>query len=127
MIARSMSRILVIDDNRDMRDLMRVVLEGAGYSVDLAGDGEAGLQAQRRQPADVVITDLFMPNRDGFETLEQLRTEYPEVKVLVVSGGGVKARGPGYLFTAREVGAHAVLAKPFDNEALLGAVRGLLR
>lgn len=122
-----MSRILVIDDNRDMRDLMRVLLENEGYTVELAGDGDAGLDAQRREPADVVITDLFMPNRDGFETLERLRTEYPEVKVLVVSGGGARARGPGYLFTAREVGAHAVLAKPFDTEALLLAVRGLLQ
>jgi len=121
-----MSRILVIDDNRDTRDLMRVLLEGAGYTVDLASDGEAGLEAQRRQPADVVITDIFMPVRDGLETLEQLRTEYPQVKVLVVSGGGSRVKGPGYLFTAREIGAHAVLAKPFDNEALLGAVRGLL-
>jgi CheY-like chemotaxis protein len=122
-----MSRILVIDDNKDLRDLMRVVLEGAGYTVDLADDGEAGLDAQRRQPADVVITDLFMPNRDGYETLQRLREEYPTVKVLVVSGGGARVRGPGYLFAARESGAHAVLAKPFDNEALLGAVRGLLQ
>jgi DNA-binding response OmpR family regulator len=110
-----------------MRDLMRIVLENAGYTVDLAEDGDAGLEAQDRHPADVVITDIFMPNRDGFETLQRLRTEYPNAKVLVVSGGGAKARGPGYLFTAREIGAHAVLAKPFDNEALLGAVRGLLQ
>ena len=106
---------------------MRVVLEGAGYTVVLADDGDTGLEAQRREPAEVVITDIFMPNRDGFETLERLRSEYPSVKVLVVSGGGARARGPGYLFTAREIGAHAVLAKPFENEALLGAVRGLLR
>ena len=121
------SRILVIDDNRDMRDLMRVVLEGAGYTVVLADDGDAGLEAQRHAPAEVVVTDIFMPNCNGFETLERLRSGYPDAKVLVVSGGGARARGPGYLFTAREIGAHAVLAKPFDNEALLGAVRGLLQ
>jgi len=74
-----------------------------------------------------VITDIFMPNCDGLETLGRLRAEYPDLKVLVVSGGGVRRRESGYLFTAREIGANAVLSKPFENEALLGAVRGLLQ
>jgi CheY-like chemotaxis protein len=122
-----MFRVLVIDDNRDMRDLMRVILEGAGYSVDLAEDGAAGLNAQRVRPADVVITDIFMPNQDGIETIARLRNEHPAVKVVAMSGGGSRAKGQGYLFTAREIGAHAVLAKPFDQQDLLRTVSALLQ
>ncbi|HZS68534.1 MAG TPA: response regulator [Burkholderiales bacterium] len=121
-----MPRILVIDDNRDMRDLLRVVLERDGYAVDVAADGEEGLQIQSARPADVVITDIFMPNRDGLETIGRLRAEHPRVKVLVISGGGDVVRGTSYLSTAREIGAHAVLPKPFDLPALLATVRGLI-
>jgi len=121
-----MPRILVIDDNRDMRDLLRVVLERDGYAVDVAADGEEGLQIQSARPADIVITDIFMPNRDGLETIGRLRAEHPRVKVLVISGGGDVVRGTSYLSTAREIGAHAVLPKPFDLPALLATVRGLI-
>jgi len=121
-----MPRILVIDDNRDMRDLLRVVLERDGYAVEVAADGEEGLRAQSARPADVVITDIFMPNRDGLETIARLRAEHPRAKVLVISGGGDVVRGAGYLSTAREIGAHAVLPKPFELPALLAAVRGLI-
>lgn len=109
-----------------MRDLMRVILEGAGYAVDLAEDGEAGLRALRTQAVDVIVTDIFMPNRDGLELIAQLRADYPAVKVLAVSGGGSVVRGEGYLATAREIGAHSILAKPFDQQDLLRAVSALL-
>ena len=123
----AMRRILIIDDNQDVRELMRAVLEGAGYIVDVASDGDSGIEAQRRQPADIVITDIFMPSRDGLETIECLRAEYPDVKLLVVSGGGWMGRVSDYLSTARDIGANAVLAKPFGADALLNAVRGLLQ
>ena len=120
-----MLRVLVIDDNQDMRDVIGVILEGAGYAVELAADGEAGLRSQRKQPFDIVITDIFMPNQDGIETIARLRNEYPALKLVAMSGGGSRTKGEGYLFTAREIGAHAVLAKPFDQEELLKAVRSL--
>ena len=118
-----MRHVLVIDDNEDLRELIQLVLERAGYSVALAPDGEAGLRAQRARPADVVITDIFMPNQDGLETIAALRRDYPAVKVVAMSGGGTKVKGEGTLLTAREIGAHCVLPKPFENEALLQAVR----
>lgn len=121
-----MQRVLVVEDHPDMREIMRMILEGAGYAVELAEDGEAGMRIQRARPADVVITDIFMPNQDGLEIIVWLHAEYPGVKVLAVSGGGARARGAGYLSTAREIGAHAVLEKPFGQEDLLRAVHALL-
>lgn len=120
---RAMAHVLVIDDNQDVRDLIQFILEGAGYSVELAPDGAAGLRSQRARPADVVITDIFMPNQDGLETIARLREEYPAVRVVAMSGGGGSGiKGGGCLSTAREVGAHAVLPKPFDLDQLLRAV-----
>jgi CheY-like chemotaxis protein len=118
-----MVRVLVIDDNQDVRDLIQFILEGAGYSVELAPDGEAGLRSQRARPADVVITDIFMPNQDGLETIARLREEYPRVRVVAMSGGGAsELKGGRYLSTAREVGAHVLLPKPFDLDQLLRAI-----
>jgi CheY-like chemotaxis protein len=121
-----MSRVLVIDDNHDTRVLMQIMLGHAGYAVDVAADGAAGLEAQRVRPADLVITDIFMPNQDGLETIEQLRREFPKVKVIAISGGGKLAKSNGYLLTAHEIGADVVLSKPFDHDKLLQAIRDLL-
>lgn len=115
----AMPRVLVIDDNAQVRELMRAILQGAGFAVDLAADGELGLVLQRARPAEVVITDIFMPNQDGLETIACLRKEFPQVKVIAMSGGGALVRGTAYLSTAAEIGAHALLRKPFEAEALL--------
>jgi len=123
-----MARVLVIDDNQDMRELMQVILEGAGHAVELAADGEAGLRAQSLRPVDVVITDIFMPNQDGIETISRLREEYPMVKVVAVSGGSASGMKSGsYLFTAREIGAHVVLSKPFEHDELVRIVREVMQ
>ncbi len=121
-----MARILVIDDNQDMRELVQVILETAGYQVDLASDGVTGIAAQRKAPFDLVITDIFMPEQDGIETIVQLLAEFPNLQVIALSGGGHLNRSLGYLRTAMEIGAHAILSKPFEREHLLGAVRDLL-
>lgn len=118
-----MLRVLVIDDNQDVRELIQFILEGAGYSVELAPDGAAGLRSQRARPADVVITDIFMPNQDGLETIARLREEYPGVRVVAMSGGGgSEIKGGRTLSPALEAGAHVLLPKPFDLDQLLRAV-----
>ena len=81
---------------------------------------------QRSRPADVLITDIFMPDQDGLETIQQFRREFPQVKIIAMSGGGDTLRNVSYLFSAREVGAVEVIRKPFEGEALLDVVRKTL-
>jgi DNA-binding NtrC family response regulator len=121
-----MARVLVIEDNRDLRDLMQVILEHAGYDVELAADGQIGMKAQRERPADIVVTDIFMPNQDGIETIAKFREEYPGLKVIVMSGDGKLASRYAHLAAARELGVRAMLPKPFDEDELLNTIRGAL-
>lgn len=118
-------RIMVIDDDDQMRVLLRQVMEWAGYEVVEAEDGREGMQIQRRQPADLVITDLIMPEQEGLETISLLRKEFPQTKIIAISGGG--RIGPeAYLPAAQELGADRVFSKPFDVRELAGAVKELL-
>ncbi|HHL35368.1 MAG TPA: response regulator [Desulfobulbaceae bacterium] len=118
-------RILVIDDDEQMRVLLRQVMEWSGFTVDDAENGRKGMQIQRRQPADLVITDLIMPEQEGLETISLLKKEFPAVKIVAISGGG--RIGPeAYLPAARELGADLVFSKPFDVKEFVAAVRGLL-
>jgi CheY-like chemotaxis protein len=121
-----MARILVIDDHADVRVAMQGVLQLAGHSVAVAADGNSGLGLQRKAPADVVITDIFMPETDGMETIHQLRTEFPRLKIIAMSGGGRISKQLDYLAMARELGADMILNKPFDPAALLNAVDEVL-
>jgi DNA-binding response OmpR family regulator len=118
-------RILVIDDDDQMRTLLRQVMEWAGYEVIVAGDGREGMQKQRKNAADLVITDLIMPEQEGLETITSLKKEYPGIKIIAISGGG--RIGPeAYLPAAQELGADRVFSKPFDVRELAEAVKELL-
>lgn len=123
-----MHKILVIDDHEDICAFLQEALQIAGYEVAVAVDGNAGLALHREAPADVVITDIFMPDADGMETIHRLKEEFPAVKIIAMSGGGtVVSKNIDYLSVAREFGADRVLHKPFDSQMLLGAVRDLLK
>jgi CheY-like chemotaxis protein len=116
-----MARILIADDDGALRGLIRRTLEGAGHSVVEAGDGAEALQVCRREPIDLLLCDLFMPRREGIETIRQLRQEHPGVKVVAMSGGG--SRGTTDLLpVAGRLGAVKLLRKPFGGPALLAAV-----
>lgn len=118
-------KILIIDDDEQMRVLLRQVMEWAGYEVVEAADGRAGVLMQRHHGVDLVITDLIMPEQEGLETIAALHREYPRLKIIAISGGG--RIGPeAYLPTARELGAHRVFSKPFDVRELAETVRELL-
>jgi DNA-binding response OmpR family regulator len=121
-----MARILVIDDDADLREVMQETLESSGHEVLLAPDGVLGLQLQRDRPADVVITDIFMPDKEGIETIRELRQEFPGVRIIAMSGGGSHVKKPGYLSTASELGADIVLRKPFESSVLLDSIKTVL-
>jgi len=120
-----MHRILLIDDDAAIRGVARRILERAGYEVLEAGEGGAGIQLMRAAPVDLVLTDIYMPGQDGLATIRHLRREWPDVKIITMSGG-VRA-GPGDLNeAAAAMGATRTLSKPFDKDQLLEAVRGVL-
>ena len=128
MHAAAKALILVVDDHADIRAMLQLVLEQAGYEVLTAESGVQALALQRRRAAQVVITDLFMPEQDGAETIDLLRREFPATRIVAMSGGGrvVGRGGVDYLTAARNIGAHATLRKPFDAEELLQVVQDLL-
>ncbi|CAN5621439.1 response regulator [soil metagenome] len=119
-----MACILVIDDDVAVRRMIRTVLERGGHTVVEAGDGAEGMKLYHAHDVDVVITDLYMPGQDGIETIQLLREEAPDCRILAISGGAsVGSEGP--LRDARMLGANDVLAKPFDRAQLLDAVKRL--
>jgi DNA-binding response OmpR family regulator len=120
------SHILIIDDDSDLRIMMQEVLLAEGYKVSVAGDGELGIALQRKQPASLLITDIFMPNKEGIETIRDFRAEFPDVPIVAMSGGGrLKGRG-NPLLTARALGASVILRKPFEMSDLLRSVAAAL-
>src|SRR5438128_11074644 len=119
-----MARILVIDDDALLRGAIRVVLESAGYEVIEAGDGDAGLRLHREPGADLVVVDLFMPERDGLEVIRAVRAEAPQAKIIAMSGGS--SLQLDLLDAATAFGASRALWKPFAPAMLLATVRELL-
>ncbi|OIN98321.1 MAG: hypothetical protein AUJ49_13510 [Desulfovibrionaceae bacterium CG1_02_65_16] len=118
-------RILVVDDDGDVRELICRMLEQGGYRAVPANGGRQALNEIAKLDLDLVITDVVMPDVDGFEVLLKLRNLAPGTGALVVSGGG--RVGPDiYLETARRLGAQAVLRKPFTRAEMLEAVRQAL-
>lgn len=109
-----MALILVIDDDEQVQAGLRGILEEAGYMVVVASNGRQGLQQFRREPADLVLLDIFMPELDGLETLVELHREYPAAKVIAISGGG-KEPDFSYFECARMFGP----AVPYPNPLIV--------
>ena len=120
---RAMPRILVIDDDADMRSLLAQTLQSAGHEVVLAADGKEGVEQYRTQPADLVITDMYMPIQQGLDTIVQLRKEAPTVRIIAMCG---KSTAMPMLSAAQRLGAVAVLQKPFLPDQLLAEVAKVL-
>jgi|SRR5882672_10154007 len=117
-------RVLVIDDNADVRSMIQALLESEGYAVSVAGNGREGMQLQRSNPAPVVVTDVFMPDKDGIETVYEMLQEFPQTKIVVVSGGTHRVN-LNYGRVAVTLGACKFLHKPFHPQELVDAVHEL--
>lgn len=121
-----MPRILIIDDDDPYRATVRKMLEKAGYDdIEEAANGKIGMKIFRRQPFDLVITDMIMPDQEGIETIRELIRTDPRIKIIAISGGGRMAP-QGYLEMAGNLGAHRTLAKPFQKADLIEMVQALL-
>ena len=124
MTLTKLMRVLVVDDNPDLRSFVKIVLERAGFEAEVAADGRRALNLQRERPADVLVTDIFMPEPDGLELIQHFKSRFPGIKIVAISGGG-KAGKADYLYVAAEIGAEAVLRKPFSTEALIRTLQEL--
>ena len=120
-----MARILVIDDDNTIRTLLRRILENAGHEVIEASNGRIALDMQRENPAELIITDIFMPEKEGTEVIMDMNEEFPGVKVIAMSGGGNIA-DVDYLNLAKNLGALKTFQKPFKQADILAAVEELL-
>jgi CheY-like chemotaxis protein len=120
-------RIIVADDHDDTRAFLHAALEGAGYEVETAPEGAQALALMRRRPADLLITDLFMPGKEGFETMRLSRAEFPQTKLIIISAGTIPGMKHDFLASAQLLGVAATLRKPFDANTLIETVRVVLR
>ncbi len=120
-----MPRILIVEDDPTQRRALRIFLEKAGHAVVEAGNGREGLRAFEAQPADLVVTDLIMPEMEGVETIRTLRRLSPALPIIAISGGG-RLEPSNYLNFAQHFGAARVFEKPLDLAELAAAVAALL-
>jgi YesN/AraC family two-component response regulator len=119
-----MKRILIIDDDYLVRDMLERLMRKASYDVETAEDGNRALRLHRDNPVDLVITDIIMPEKEGLETITEFRKSPSGVKIIAISGGG--RIGPSsYLRMAKLLGADRTFAKPVDTAQLLSAVEEL--
>ncbi len=121
-----MPSVLVVDDEDAIRQLIRETLEQAGYQVSDARDGKEGLARYRKAPADLVIMDILMPDQDGLESILTLRREFPNVKIVAITGGSDMIGILNFLDVAKMLGARRTLQKPFEMKQLLDVVHGEL-
>ncbi len=121
-----MASILVIDDEKLQRAILRKILEGAGHTVLDAQDGKRALAAYAENPTDVVISDMYMPEMDGLEFLVRVCDTFPEARIIALSGGGFMGKEE-VLAAASRLGAVGVLEKPYTVEECLEMVEKVLK
>jgi DNA-binding response OmpR family regulator len=120
-----MFRILLIDDDELLRNVLAKALSHAGHTIIQAGDGQQGVELARATTVDLVITDLVMPVQEGVETILQLKREQPHLPVIAISGG--LSNSKLYLEIASKMGARRILPKPFTPQELLRCIDEVMR
>ncbi|MFC1524084.1 response regulator [Thermodesulfobacteriota bacterium] len=121
MAQKEKYRILVVDDNHLVRKLLGEIIESAGYEIFEAENGKLALKVFRENPFDLVITDIFMPEVDGLEIIKALHGDYPDVKIIAISGDSALAPD-NYLRLAEDCGAFRIFSKPIKVDDLLNAI-----
>ena len=122
-----MANILIIDDDDQFREMLGQMLECAGYEVILASDGKEGLRLFRKNRVDLVITDIFMLEKDGIEVIMKFRRNFPVKKIIAISGGYRNISPEETLEMVKGFGAKYTFKKPVDRDELLGAIKDLLQ
>jgi len=129
-----MTKAIIVDDEEDIRIALKDIFTRAGFEVEVASNGNEGMNLLRRHGADLVIIDIIMPGSDGVETARNIRMEFPKTKIIVMSGGGNAAslgyepaaiKTTAYLASAAAIGADLTLTKPFDREKLIRVAKEL--
>lgn len=120
-----MPRILVIDDDENICQMFEKLLTRAGYEVETALNGKEGTRLCIKHPFDLIMTDIFMPEKDGLETILELRKKFPDIKLVAVSGGD-NTQTLDYLYVARKMGADYTFSKPVDDKKLLQVIGELI-
>lgn len=120
-----MARILILEDSADLRSMLQARLEIEGFEVAAASSGADALRLMARAPADVILTDLFMPDKDGLETIVEMRARYPNTAIVAMSGWQ-SSQGVDYLKVARDIGAAHAVRKPFHLAEVVRIVRQLV-
>jgi len=121
-----MAKILVLDDEVAIVLMIKKMLEKAGHEVDMALNGRDGMILFEQNKPDLLITDIIMPEKEGLETIFELRQKYPDLKIIAISGGG-RISPEGYLPGAKLLGADMVFPKPLDQKEFMQAVATLLK
>ena len=121
-----MAKILIVDDEEQLRDVLRCVLQDEGHEIVEAADGYAALEQFRQTPTELVITDIVMPDKEGLETIIDLKRTNPSVRIIAMSGGG-RNSPHDYLDMAKKLGATEVIAKPFSIDEFLMCVNRVLQ
>lgn len=120
-----MAKILVIDDELSIAVMLKKMLEKAGHEIEIALNGNEGLNLVEKFQPELLITDIVMPEKEGLELIFDLRKKKPELKIIAISGGG-RFQFEGYLTSAKHLGADRVFQKPLDHKELIQAVSDLL-
>lgn len=120
-----MGKIIIIDDEPYILLMLKKMLERAGHEVDLASNGKQGMEIFEKENADLVITDIIMPDKEGLEIILEMKKQRPDLKIIAISGGG-RISPESYLECATHFGASKVFQKPFKQKELVSAVNELI-
>lgn len=122
-----MGKILVVEDDEDTLSALMLYLKTTGYEIMGANNGGTGLQQLRKEPVDLVVTDLLMPGTDGFAVIEEVKKKHPQTPVIAISGGSSDLKKQNLLKTAQLMGVDATLEKPFSPNELVTLVMQVLK